>query len=175
MRANLLVALSLAALAPALEAQERAPRDSAATATNTGFRFEVNDARAGFEQSLGRDLMLQVTRAVDAEGRHFGWDFTVTDRRLQNSPNFFYECLCGHGPRPHDLYAWHFAEEYYPGTRELPVYGYPFEVRVVCQDCAVTGGSGTEVTFSAGTVEVSWRRLTDAHRRQRRISDLRAP
>lgn len=175
MKADLLVALSLAALAPALEAQERGRPDSAAAATNPGFRFEVNDARASFEQGLGRDLVLRVTPAVDAEGRHFGWDFTVTDRRLRNSPNFFYECLCGHGPRPHDLYAWHFAEGYYPATRELPVYGYPFEVGVACQDCAVTGGSGTEVTFSAGTVAVSWRRLTEANPRQRRISDVRAP
>jgi len=57
--------------------------------------------------------------------------------------NFFYECLCGHGPRPHDLYAWHFREMIFPARRTLPVYGYPFEFTVECKDCRIAGDSAT--------------------------------
>src|SRR5262245_27348063 len=105
--------------------------------------FPVTDARTDFMIEVGRDVIVHARRAVDAQDRHFGWDFSAADRRLENSPNFFYECLCGHGPRPHDLYAWHFVEAYYPSERILPVYGYPFEVRVRCLDCQTAGTEGT--------------------------------
>ena len=137
--------------------------------------FAVTDGREDIRIDIGRDLILHVRRAVDADGRHFGWDFTVGDRRLANSPNYFYECLCGHGPRSHDLYAWHFAEAYFSAERILPIYGYPFEVRVRCIDCEIAGEEGTEVRFTAGTIDVSLRRLPVANPRQRRISDLAAP
>src|SRR5438128_1313157 len=82
----------------------------------SALTFPVTDERAGFTVEIGRDVVLQVRRAVDAQSRHFGWDFVATDRRLGNSPNFFYDCLCGHGPHPHDFYAWHFAERYFPAA-----------------------------------------------------------
>ena len=137
--------------------------------------FPVTDERPGFTVEIGRDVVLQVRRAVDAQGRHFGWDFVATDRRLGNSPNFFYDCFCGHGPRPHDLYAWHFAGGYFPAERILPIYGYPFEVRVRCLDCQVLGDGGTEARFTAGTLDIGWRRLATANPRQLRISDIVGP
>jgi hypothetical protein len=145
--------------------------DAADTFT-PALSFPATDERAEFTVDIGRDVILHVRRAIDAQGRHFGWDLAAADRRLENSPNFFYECLCGHGPRPHDLYAWHFAEAYYPAERTLPIYGYPFEVRVQCLDCQVRGNEGTDVRFTSGTVTIGWRRLPTSYPRQRRISDI---
>jgi hypothetical protein len=136
------------------------------------LEFPVTDERARMEAPLGRDLVLRIGRAKDSEGRLMGWDFNAVDRRLAQSPNFFYECLCGHGPRPHDLYAWHFVEKYYEGDRVLPVYGYPIEVRVRCLDCEVAG-TGAAAHFVSGTVEVGWRRLSESNPRQLRIAELR--
>jgi hypothetical protein len=147
-----------------------------ATETFTSvLTFPVTDNRGQFRVEIGRDVVLQVRRAVDAQGRHFGWDFSATDRRLDNSPNFFDDCLCGHGPRPHDLHAWHFDEGYFPAERILPIFGYPFEVRVLCVDCVVAGHGGTEAQFTSGTVEIGSRRLVTANHRQLRISDIDRP
>jgi len=129
-------------------------------------RFPATDAVGPGSFALGRDLVLTVAPAVDAQRRQFGWDLRVEDRRLAESPNFFYECLCGHGPRPHDYYAWHFSRGHYPAERVLPVYGYPADVRINCDSCAVAGDS-VEAAFTRGTVSVAWRRLRDPHERQR--------
>jgi hypothetical protein len=141
----------------------------------TTLTFPVTDTRAAFTVRVSRDVVVEVTRAVDAQGRHFGWDLSATDRRLKNSPNFFYGCLCGHGPSPHALYAWHFVQMYYPSERILSIYGYPLEVRVRCVDCSVIGSGGTEARFTAGTVEVGLRRLATPNHRQSRISDIATP
>ena len=141
---------------------------AAADGFATILTFSATDARSRFDVPIGRDVILQVARAVDANGQPFGWDLSAIDRRLANSPNFFYECLCGHGPRPHDLYAWHFAEAFFPPERILPIYGYPFEVRVRCADCSVAGRGATDTRFTAGTVDVAVRRLAAANHRQLR-------
>ena len=139
-------------------------------AFTTVLHFSVTDDRERFTVGLSRDLMLEVRRTVDVSGHPMGWDLTAADRRLKDSPNFFYDCLCGHGPRPHDLYAWHFVTNYYPSERILPVYGYPFDVRVRCVGCEVTGTDGKDAKFVHGTVEVSLRRLRKSNPPQRRIS-----
>jgi hypothetical protein len=94
-------------------------------------------------------------------------------RRLGDYPNFLYDCLCGHGPRPNDLYAWHFREMLYPPKRVLPVYGYPFEIRVTCQDCRIDGDTAADAHFTAGVVEVTWRRLPKSNPRQSTLADFR--
>ena len=135
-------------------------------------RFSVTDTSA-FTFDLGRDLIVKATRAVNADGTHFGWDLAVHDRRLPNSPNFFYDCLCGHGPRPNDLYAWHFKHPTdYPAERTFPVYGYPYTVRVECEKCDVAGVDDTSARFVSGTVLISWRRLPESNPRQLRLADL---
>ena len=134
--------------------------------------FPVTDERPQFEVRVGRDLVVRVLRAVDAQGRHFGWDFAATDRRLKKRANLLYDCLCGHGPRPHDLYARHFASHYYPAERTLPVYGYPYTLRVRCVDCQVAGPEGTEIQFTRGTVEIDAERLSEANPRQLTLRDL---
>jgi hypothetical protein len=139
------------------------------------LQFAVTDNRAEFSVPLSRDVLLNVRRTVDAHGNHIGWDLAASDRRLKGYSNFFYDCLCGHGPRPNDLYAWHFVSNYYPDERRLPVYGYPLEVRVRCVDCAVAGVTTNDVRFVHGSVELSVRPLASANPRQRRISDIIRP
>jgi hypothetical protein len=138
------------------------------------LRFQVTDAREAFTSALGRDLVLKVTRDVDAQGRHFGWELSVVDRRLPRSPNFFYECLCGHGPRPFYLDAWQFQTGYYGNVRVLPVWGYPYEIQVTCDGCTVAG-ENTDAHFNNGTVDIGWRRLASSNRRQLRLSDVSRP
>ena len=94
-------------------------------------------------------------------------------RRLGDYPNFLYDCLCGHGPRPNDLYAWHFREMLYPPKRVLPVYGYPFEIRVACKDCRIDGDTAADAHFTAEVVEVTWRRLPKSNPRQSTLADFR--
>jgi hypothetical protein len=146
------------------------------TAAESGFQvvlqFAATDVRAEFSVPLSRDVVLEVRRTVDAQGRHMGWDLSARDQRLAGSSNFFYDCLCGHGPRPHDYYAWHFVSEYYPHERRLPIYGYPLEVRVRCPDCEAIGTDGNDARFVEGNIEISVRRLASSNPRQRRISDI---
>ena len=78
-----------------------------------------------------------------------------------------------HGPRPNDLYAWHFREMLYPPKRVLPVYGYPFEIRVACKDCRIDGDTAADAHFTAGVVEVTWRRLPKSNPRQSTLADFR--
>lgn len=148
--------------------RRRLPRKTEAPAFAPALRFPADDTRTEHTYALGRDLVLHARRAVDAQGTALGWDLLVVDRRLPHSPNFFYECLCGHGPRPHDYYAWHFAQAYFPAERVLPVFGYPFEVRVSCEGCQVAGTEATAFRFSSGTIQIGWRRLAVAYPRQQR-------
>ena len=150
----------------------------------TLLTFSINDAREEFVANAGPDLVMHVRRAVDAHGHHFGWDLSITDRRLKTYANFFYECLCGHGPSAHDLYAWHFGDNgatlspqarahLYPAERRLPVYGYPFDITVRCVGCEINGQKYTEAEFTKGSVEISARRLPARNPRQRTLRDLR--
>jgi hypothetical protein len=132
------------------------------------LQFPATDERTEFTVPLSRDVVLIVQRAVDVHGLHMGWDLRAVDRRLKESPNFFYQCLCGHGPRPHDYYAWHFTAGYYPHERGLSIYGYPLSVRVRCADCQVTGKDGSDARFVSGTIELAVRRLARANPAQRR-------
>ncbi len=139
---------------------------------NSSIQFAVTDSRPEISESLGPHLRLKIRPSVDAQARRYGWDIAVIDRRLGDYPNFLYSCLCGHGPRPNDLYAWHFREMLYPPTRVLPVYGYPFEIRVECKDCRVDGNSATDTHFTSGAVEVTWRRLPKSNPRQSTLARL---
>ena len=119
----------------------------------SSVQFTVSDPRPEITQSLSPHLVLQIRGSVDAQGRRYGWDIAVIDRRLGDYPNFLYNCLCGHGPRPNDLYAWHFREMFYPPKRVLPVYGYPFEIRVTCKECRIDGDTAADAHFTAGVVD----------------------
>jgi hypothetical protein len=165
MRGNWLTLAMLCGVALHLNAAQ----DAAFTSV---LQFPATDERPTFSVALSRDVVLNVRRAVGAKGVHMGWDLSANDRRLGIDSNFFYECRCGHGPRLHDYYAWHFVERYFPSERMLPVYGYPLEVRVRCVDCEVAGGTGGDAHFTAGTVQISARRLPTANRRQLRVSDI---
>jgi hypothetical protein len=139
----------------------------------SSVQFAVTDPRPEISESLSPDLVLKIRASVDAQGHRYGWDIAVIDRRLGDYPNFLYGCLCGHGPRPNDLYAWHFREMLYPPKRVLPLYGYPFEIRVECKNCRVDGDTASDTHFTAGAVEVTWRRLPKSNPRQTTLADFR--
>ena len=139
---------------------------------NSSVQFAVTDLRAKITESLSPHLVCRsagpsMRKDADTDGN------SVIDRRLGDYPNFLYDCLCGHGPRPNDLYAWHFREMLYPPKRVLPVYGYPFEIRVACKDCRIDGDTAADAHFTAGVVEVTWRRLPKSNPRQSTLADFR--
>ena len=125
-------------LAPAIALQLAAL--AALSADPSGFRvllrFPVTDTTALFERALGGDLLVQVRREVDAYGAPGGWYLTVVRRPAQpDSPNLLYHSRSWHGPYPTDVFAWIHAQQYFPDERFLPVYGYPYELRVRCDGC----------------------------------------
>src|SRR5262245_14618542 len=161
------------------EASNPAARHEQRGAFASGLRFAATDVRSRIEGSLGRDLVVRAVREVDAEGRHAGWYLEAVDRRRADSPNFLYECLCGHGPQPTDLLAWHLLQPDAVANlgplaeRRLPVWGYPYELRVRCEDCAAEGDGVTDARFVKGTIEIGWRHLAESNPRQKRLSDSR--
>jgi hypothetical protein len=84
-----------------------------------------------------------------------GWDLLVVDRRLPRSPNSFDECPYRHGPALHEYHAWHFGQSNSPAERMLPVFGYPFEVRVSCEGCQLASAEADASGFTAGTMTFS--------------------
>ena len=136
------------------------------------LQFAAVDHRPVFSVPVSRDLVLEIRRTINAQGDHIGWDLAARDRRLTGSPNFFDDCPCGHGPRPHDYYAWHFVSKYYPHERRLAIYGYPLEVRVQCPDCEAVETDARDARFIKGKIEVSVRRLASSNPRQRRVADV---
>jgi hypothetical protein len=142
------------------------------------MRFEVLDSRKRIDRALGRDLVIRAHREEDARGTHMGWRLEVVDRRLEESPNFLYECLCGHGPHPTDLFAWHLhrpdavANLGPLSERVLPVWGYPYELRVRCEGCEVEASEET-ARFTRGTIEIGWKRLATSNPRPRTLSSFR--
>jgi hypothetical protein len=128
----------------------RAPQDT--TPFTVALRFTVTDTTPAFEQPLGSSLLLRVQR--EAPG---GWVVSVVRRTAHSDPaNLLYHSRRWHGPYPTDIFAWSHQQHYFPDERVLPVYGYPYEVRVRLLDCQ-TAGSGSSAVFAAGTIEVAWR------------------
>jgi hypothetical protein len=128
-----------------------------------GFRtilaLAVTDTIRLHEVALSDALVLRVYREVDARGTPMGWNVAVYQRPASDtSRNLLYHSLAWHGPYPNDFLAWIHDEQYYPDDRVLPVWGYPFELRLVCRAC-VTAGDSAHRHFTAGTFEAGVRRL----------------
>ena len=51
-----------------------------------GIQFPVVDTRNEISDPLGRDLIVEIRRAVDAHGNHFGWDLAVVGRDRLAAP-----------------------------------------------------------------------------------------
>lgn len=129
------------------------------------LNFPVTDTTALFERPLGAALVVQVHRELDVNRTPGGWYVAVVRRRGgPEQPNLLYHSRSWHGPYPTDLFAWIHAERYYPDERLLPVYEYPYELRLRCKACT-TVGSGAGAQFTGGTVEIAWRRLRRPVRR----------
>jgi len=134
-----------------------------------GFRtlvsFPVTDTTELFERPLGAALLVQIHREMDVNRTPGGWYVAVVRRPADpDQPNLLYHSYAWHGPYPTDLLAWIHAEQYYPDERVLPVYEYPYELRLRCAACTTTG-TGADAQFTAGTVEIAWRRLRRPVRR----------
>ena len=147
------------ALVPALSvlALVRPPAQDS-TPFTVALRFDVTDTTATFERPLGDSLVLRVRR----EGSS-GWIVSVVPRSSPDEPNLLYHSLRWHGPYPTDVLAWSSQRGYFPGERLLPVYGYPYEIRIRLIDARTTGSGGSAV-FEAGTIDVAWRRAPIQHR-----------
>jgi hypothetical protein len=122
-------------------------------AFTVAVRFSVTDTTEVFERPLGRALRIRVTREPP-----LGWTVSVV-RTSSNvdEPNLLYHSRAWHGPYPTDAFSlWH-HREVFPDERYLPVYGYPYEIRIRLIDCR-TSETGDNVVFEAGSMEVAWRR-----------------
>jgi len=129
--------------------------------------FDVMSTSEQFAKPIAGPLVVRVARERAIGLNHYGWLVSVESPRSA-SGNLLYKSLHLHGPHPSELYAWHFTDiEKSPQTsgnspggsvRILPVYGYPWEIRLECSDCRVQEAkSGAE--FVAGTVRIAARRL----------------
>lgn len=155
------LALAWVAAASAAAAQQRPAPDT------VGFRpllaFAATDSQSVREAPLGTRLVVQVQRVAGASGMPMGWQAGVYARPVgPTRHNLLYHSRRWHGPYPTDLFAWSHRRAYFPDDRTLPVHGWPYDVRLVCRGCA-TEGDSTLAHFTAGTVEIGWRRLTHAH------------
>jgi hypothetical protein len=154
------------------------PADERSSGYRTILQFDVMSTREIFTRTIAPGLQFRATHARAIGAAHYGWDLSVA-RDNDGTTNLLYESLLMHGPQPFHLYAWHFAGGDYWGTddpRILPVYGYPWELRVDCVGCHVTGkdfqsqiAAGQIVfqnEFTAGLVKIGLRHLTSANPRQ---------
>jgi hypothetical protein len=143
-----------------------------------GIEFPAADTRDRIDYPLGRDLVVRARRQFSSGRRPMGWSIQAVDRRLADSPNFLFDCRCGHGAHPTDLLAWHLldpeaASVIGPLTeRILPVWGYPYELRVRCIGCEGEGDDVLSAHFVKGTIQVGWRRLAESNPRQRGPSEF---
>jgi len=62
---------------------------SARAAQPNSGEFAVTDSRLEISRTLGPHLILKIRSAVDAQGRRFGWDLSVSERRLGDWVTFF--------------------------------------------------------------------------------------
>jgi hypothetical protein len=122
-----------------------------AAAPLLSFKAAAKDAK--FTAALSKDLTLIAERNVDADGKGIGWDLSVVDARVKDSPNFLMECLCGHGPFPSELFAWTVRDDKM-AARVLHVYGYPFDLKVTFAGVKI-GGKEYAAGYTDGAIEVT--------------------
>ena len=127
------------------------------------WQFPVDDTVRLRSSSLDSSLTVELHRELDVHGTSMGWYLSVVaSSGSEEHYNLLFHSLAWHGPYPTDLFAWIHRDQFFPDQRVLPVFGYPYELRLTCQKCAVAGDS-TLVHFVAGTVLVEWRRLARAN------------
>lgn len=146
-----MILLALATTLTSLHPGPRARPDTSAFVV--AMRFDVTDTTPSRELPLDSALVLRVEHVAES-----GWIVSVVRRSADpDQPNLLYHSREWHGPYPTDVFAWSFARRLFPDERILPVYGHPYAIRVRLIDCHASG-SGSDATFTSGTIEVSWRR-----------------
>jgi hypothetical protein len=128
------------------------------------LEFPVSATFDLLQRPMTKDLIRRVRRDRSPDGSIAGWTVVVHDKRRPKA-NLLYHSRLFHGPHPSMLDAWHLQSDLFPAVRQLPVHGYPWEVRIRCEGCT-TQGTGDQSRLVAGTLEVSWYRLRAANPRQ---------
>ena len=115
------------------------------------FKAAAKDAK--FTAPLSKDLTLIAERNVDADGKGIGWDLSVEDKRVKDSPNFLMECLCGHGPFPSELFAWTVRDDKM-ADRVLHVYGQALDLKVSFSGVKIAGKEYA-AGYTDGTITIT--------------------
>jgi hypothetical protein len=135
---------------------------------NRALRFDVTDSRESITQHIDATLRLRALRIPHTGVAHFGWEIQVVEGPAGDSGrNILRSRSFSGGPHPSDVLAWLSRRRYFPDERTLPVPGYPYEIRIRLIDCR-TEQIGEDIGFVSGRVEVGWRRLDVAERRESR-------
>src|SRR5262245_21969410 len=140
--------------------------------------IKVLELRAGgtvagttLETKVGRDLLVSLGADIDADGRIREWSVAAFDRRLSWPNNFLDACVCGHGPRLYEFRAMAFRAGWWPPPTDviMPVYGYPYDLRVRCIDC-VAEGDDDSAWLVRGTISIAVRRKAASNPEQKRLA-----
>ena len=134
------------------------PRKKAQPAPVTSVTMTVSDRAESVTRTIGKSLVLRISKEHSESCGRFGWNVEVTRKDGARQPtNLIYQNKSGHGPDPSQVYAWHVNEGQFLRRRELPVRGYPYMVTLDLSDVAVTG-KGAAACFDRATLTVSWQR-----------------
>jgi hypothetical protein len=132
--------------------------DSTASAFWVQLHFWTRHAQRALVAALDTHLVLRADRHLHRNGTYMGWTVAVVNRDDPSRRNLLLRSIAFHGPHPSQALAWMHMQQYYPDQRDLPVYGEPYELRIVCTECATAGDSARE-HFTGGHITVLWRKL----------------
>ena len=100
------------------------------------LRFPVTDTTSLFEPVLAAPCWSKCAAKWMLMASLAAGDIAVVRQPTgPESRNLLYHSWAWHGPYPTDLFAWIHEEGYYPDERILPVYDYPYELRLRCEAC----------------------------------------
>jgi hypothetical protein len=133
-----------------------------AGATSQGWqniRIPLLQDSKNISRGISPELQLRLVRVPNVHLDDIGWSIGVFRRPVGvESRNLLYRSQYFHGPYPTDVLAWSSHAKHFPDERLLPVYGFPWEVRIRILN-AVTERVGEDFHFTSGELEVGWRKL----------------
>ena len=133
--------------------------DSTASAFWVQLHFWTRHAQREFVAALDTHLLLRADRHLHRDGTYRGWTVAVSQRDDPSRRNLLLRSMAFHGPHPSQVFAWMQMEQHYPDQRDLPVYGEPYALRILCTECTTAGDSARE-HFTGGHITVLWRKLS---------------
>ncbi len=133
--------------------------DSTASSYWVQLHFSTRHARRELVAALDTHLVLRADQHLHPDGTYLGWTVAVSKRDDPRRRNLLLRSVAFHGPHPSQMLAWIQGLQYFPDQRDLPVYGEPYELRILCTQCATAGDSARE-HFTDGYITVLWRKLS---------------